>query len=312
MFELRPATRLEQLYCFKNSQQISMQTGLIGYLRGDMSHGEEYIKLFSRFFDFRDTLKTEEFKSEFDEVINALRFCESYPVLASLSKLAAYCTANPESAIPGDRMEYGFRLDTKMYTYLVRLNPQPNDYNFYIHCYVREWFERHMKNAEQGIRFITPHYKEKFRLADGDRVKIVPKTGEPTMNVVRYIDQTHVELGNNGYDSLYHICQLAEIMERNGAILIPYRASLPDSCFSVLPSSGELITVTKGDSGYRPVKTSSHDAAENRKRANDFNEKLKVSPAQEAAMVFGSMFGWDKPGADPARYRDDGTPLLPY
>ena len=29
-----------------------------------------------------------------------------------------------------------------------------------------------MKQAEKGIRFITPHYEEKFRIADGDMIRI--------------------------------------------------------------------------------------------------------------------------------------------
>ena len=57
---IRAMTPEERNYCYSQSQQISMQTGLIGHLRGDMgSNGKGF---FSTFFDFRADLKTEDFK----------------------------------------------------------------------------------------------------------------------------------------------------------------------------------------------------------------------------------------------------------
>ena len=56
----------EDKYTFRQSTQISMQTGLIGHLRADMdTDGNGF---FSSWFDFREELKTDEFKAEFDEV----------------------------------------------------------------------------------------------------------------------------------------------------------------------------------------------------------------------------------------------------
>ena len=68
---LRPMFPAERNYCYSQSQQISMQTGLIGYLRADMdSNGKGF---FSTWNDFRADLKSEDFKLEFDDVINELR-----------------------------------------------------------------------------------------------------------------------------------------------------------------------------------------------------------------------------------------------
>lgn len=91
---IRAMTPEERNYCYSQSQQISMQTGLIGHLRGDMgSNGKGF---FSTFFDFRADLKTEDFKGAFDNVINALRFDENYGgVLKDRSALAAYCGGQP-------------------------------------------------------------------------------------------------------------------------------------------------------------------------------------------------------------------------
>ena len=51
----------ERKYTFRQSQQISMQTGLIGYLRADFgSTGKEF---YSTWNDFRKDLKTDDFKN---------------------------------------------------------------------------------------------------------------------------------------------------------------------------------------------------------------------------------------------------------
>ncbi len=74
---------------------------------------------------------------------------------------------------------------------------------------------RHIKNAEQGIRFIDSGYKEKFRIPDGGKIIITYDWGEKTEKSCRYIDEYHTEVGSN----LYHICEFAERMERNGTHL---------------------------------------------------------------------------------------------
>lgn len=245
---IRAMTPAERNYCYLQSQQISMQTGLIGHLRADMdSNGKGF---FSTFFDFRADLKTEDFKTEFDEVINALRFDENYGgVLKDRSALAAYCRRTPESSFGGDGREFGFRADTEQYSYMLRLNPNRGEYNLYCYCYQRKWLDRHLQQAERGIRFINPNYKELFRIPDGDKIRITYADGEKADRTCRYIDDYHVEIGS-GWNSLLHICQFAEMMEQNGSTVIPLRSSLPEQCYSVLPDTGELIIIKKGESGY--------------------------------------------------------------
>ena len=66
-----PLKGKEYLYTYRNSQQISSQTGLIGYIRADMgAHGAEF---FSTWNCFRDDLNTQVFKDDIDTVINSLR-----------------------------------------------------------------------------------------------------------------------------------------------------------------------------------------------------------------------------------------------
>ena len=171
---LRPMTAAEQMYSYSQSQQISMQTGLIGYLRADMdSKGKGF---FSSWNGFRDSLKSEDFKLEFDEVLNELR--EDGNFLHDRNTLARCCNRTPDSSFHNDRNEYGFRADTDHYSYLMRLNPNKGEYNVYCYCYVKQWLDRHMRQAEKGVRFITPDYKEVVRISDGDRLRMTLPSGE--------------------------------------------------------------------------------------------------------------------------------------
>ena len=94
-YEKRAMIEAEDKYTFRQSTQISMQTGLIGHLRADMdTDGNGF---FSSWFDFREELKTDEFKAEFDEVINSLR--EEGDILHNRRALAKYCYCTPQSRI---------------------------------------------------------------------------------------------------------------------------------------------------------------------------------------------------------------------
>lgn len=300
---LSPMFPAERNYCYSQSQQISMQTGLIGYLSADMdSDGKGF---FSTWNGFRDDLKSEDFKLEFDDVINELRKEENF--LHDRSTLSKCCYRTPDSSFRNDRNEYGFRVDTDHYSYMMRLNPNKGEYNLYCYCYVRQWLDQHLHRAERGIRFITPDYKEIFRIPDGDKVRITLSTDETLDRVCRYIDDYHLEVGNN----LYHICEFAERMERNGNTVIPLRSTLPEQCYSVLPDTGELIIIKKGESGYYRTDIDMGSKAENRALAEEYNAKSGISKAQEQAMSVGSMFGWAVPGADPKNYDDQGQPIRP-
>jgi hypothetical protein len=85
---------------------------------------------------------------------------------------------------------------------------------------------------------------------------------------------------------------------------------LPKTCFSVLPSSGELIQMWRDKPGYVPF-TSPATTEEVRLAANDMNESMGVTRAQEAAMLAGNLFGWRTPSAKPWNYEQDGTPRKP-
>lgn len=299
--DMRALTEKEDKYTFSNSMQISMQCGLIGHLRADMdSDGNGF---FSSWEDYRKELKTDEFKDEFDKVINSLR--EEGDILYNRKSLAKYCYSSPQAKMNNEQDYYGVRVDTEKYAYLCRLNPNKGEYNLYCYCYIKDWLDKHIRSAEKGIRFITPEYKEKFRISDGEKIRITFSDGEVKDRVCRYIDDSHVEVG----DDLYHICEFAERMEQCGATFIPLRSDLPEVCYSILPSTGDVIIIKHGESGYYRCEYSTEDKAFNREFANDRNANLGVSKAQIEAMLAGSMYGWDVPAADPKSYDKNGTLL---
>ena len=64
----------------------------------------------------------------------------------------------------------------------------------------------------KDIRFIDSHYKDLFRVPDGGCIQI-HYPDETVVKPCKFIDEYHTQIGNN----VFHICQFAEIMERNGA-----------------------------------------------------------------------------------------------
>ena len=81
-----------------------------------------------------------------------------------------------------------------------------------------------------------------------------------------------------------------------------FAEKLPKMCYSTLSSDGSLILLKKGESGYFQTDWNQNEAKANRRMADHLNQQRGISKVQEEAMSFGSLFGWDKPGADPAVY----------
>lgn len=92
-------------------------------------------------------------------------------------------------------------------------------------------------------------------------------------------------------------------------VIEPAKPVLPETCYSILPSSGEVILIRNGESGYYPTDLAWMNDAEKREFVDHRNQLLSISKAQEAAMLAGSMFGWNVPAADPSRYDNDGKPI---
>ena len=305
--QIRPMTFEERKYSYEQSSQLMSQTGSIGRLRGDF--GRSGTEFWTTWEDHRPDLKTYPFKVELDDVINALR-SDEYGLLKDRRSMVSFSRAAPDSAFKGNyTTEYGFRVDTKDHAYLIRCNPQQGDYNFYCFCYITKWLDRHIERAGSDIRFIDSGYNELFRLPDGEQITITLSTDEKLDRACRFVDETHLEVGRN----LYHICEFAERMERNGSTYAPKETPLPPKCFTVMPSSGDIIEVTRYEKAYRPIRK--REAFETEAGRDLFvetaNKKWGVTKAQEAAMLAGSLFGWDTPAAKPKNYDENGKAIKP-
>lgn len=152
----------ERLYAYRQSTQLEGQTGGIGRLRGDFGrNGREF---FTTWEDGHGRYKTDAFRQEFDRVVNTLR--QPGGLFSGRSEMARFCHDHADAGFDGNYCrEYGFRINTQQYSYLLRCHANPGDYNFYLFAYMTEHLDRHMENAGRGIRFITPDYKELFRIA---------------------------------------------------------------------------------------------------------------------------------------------------
>ena len=69
---------------------------------------------------------------------------------------------------------------------------------------------------------------------------------------------------------------------------------LPNFCALRDKASGGIIIVKRGETGYWPGERM---ALENDEDVARFNEQHGATPGAVQAMHFGSMFGWDLPGA---------------
>ena len=106
----------------------------------------------------------------------------------------------------------------------------------------------------------------------------------------------------NLYVSLWNGDNSWEILTEQERFTQKVADGLPELCFSTLKSTGQLICIKRGETGYYPAAGSSLDKEANIEAADSYNERLGVTPAQRQAMEVGSMFGWDVPGADPTSY----------
>ena len=270
-FTLRPLTVPERKYTYAQSSQLQGQTGNIGYLRGDFgSSGNQF---YTTWFDTRPQWKSDEFKRDLDDVINALR-SEEYGLLQSRSQMVRYGRENKESEMQGAyTTEFGFRADTEKYAFVLRCNPTRGDYNFYCLCYVKEWLDKHIEEANRDIRFIDSHYKELFRIPDGERIIVTDRDGKTESYPCRYIDSYHTEVGRN----LFHICEFAERMEQGGCTYAPMEPPLPPMCYSILPSTGEVIQIDRWQKGYTATSFNDGNRAENEAIKDKFSKTYKFS-----------------------------------
>ena len=92
------------------------------------------------------------------------------------------------------------------------------------------------------IRFIDPNYREMFQIPDGAYVEV--KYPNSTVIVAcRYMDEYHLRFGSE----VYHICELAERLERCQATCTPEPEITEDECAWKLGNKGYLYVQVSED-----------------------------------------------------------------
>lgn len=136
---VRPAAEAERKYAYTQSEDDAT-IGCIGHLRADFgSSGREF---WSSWADHNPELKTDDFRSTLDDVINRFRENEVFCPLKSRGKMSRFCADYPEAAEEnGWGGNHIFRADAGSYTFIMRMNPNPGFYNLYCYCYLTEKLE---------------------------------------------------------------------------------------------------------------------------------------------------------------------------
>lgn len=77
-------------------------------------------------------------------------------------------------------------------------------------------------------------------------------------------------------------------------------AGLPEVCASRNPADDSPVLLKRGEKGFWPMSATNVTPEE-------CNKAWGITKSQEKAMLVGSMFGWNVPGADPANYIESGS-----
>jgi hypothetical protein len=130
-YNLMPAEQGENKLFYRLDGETAERHGAIGYMRVDFGHSGKLF--FNSWLDSQRHLKTQDFKHEFDGVINSLRNDGQEPPFASRGNLQKFCFANKGLNL-SDAVD-GFKLQTLNYTYAVYCSPFRGDYDTRVYAY---------------------------------------------------------------------------------------------------------------------------------------------------------------------------------
>lgn len=118
------------------------------------------------------------------------------------------------------------------------------------------------------------------------------------------LEQREIETHDGGemYVHLWSFDDAWSILTENERFAQRVAEGLPEMCYSVHESTGDLIVIKRGEAGYYNCSYNTNDKEKNVELA-DYNNRLGVTPVQRKAMEIGSLCGWDVPDADPTNYR---------
>lgn len=158
--------------------------GIIGYLRGDFASNG--VGFYTTWFDMHPELKTQEFKEEFDNVINELR----EGILKDRSSMKDAIVKHPNCAIDlASGTSRGVFVETEHYEYAFRLIGDKGSYDFYCYCADKNVQPSHLRNARR------------FRDENGQLTKSIEEVSKLTQTEALnyYIDGDIYDFGGKPY-----------------------------------------------------------------------------------------------------------------
>jgi hypothetical protein len=130
-YQLLPAEQAENGLFYRLDGEATERHGAIGAMRADFGNsGKEF---WNTWFDIQKHLKTQDFKSEFNELIDSLRNDGQEPPFASRANLEAFCLAKQGYPLAGRAS--GYKVQTLKYTYTFHLAPTLGDYDVRVYAF---------------------------------------------------------------------------------------------------------------------------------------------------------------------------------
>lgn len=107
-------------------------------------------------------------------------------------------------------------------------------------------------------------------------------------------------------DAFAEVCAQALARSLNAG-LGELEGELPETCYASNLSDDSLVLLKRGERGFWPTEDYPLGQFPDFSTYADYlNARRGVTPAQRNAMEAGSVFGFDVPGANPAKYGPDG------
>ena len=126
---------------------------------------------------------------------------------------------------------------------------------------------------ERVIRFIDSEYHTLFTIKDGESIVITRFDGEKLILPCTYIDDSHICIGG----SAYHICEFAEMQERNGNIYVPSAPKINDEIGTY--EIYQIPATADADYCFR-----SYEAAKGKLRSADYRRSYAGMYAKENSL----------------------------
>jgi hypothetical protein len=145
ILKIHPASHDEDGLFYALPPEKDAELGAIGHVRIDFGRsGKEWHSTW--WPRGPEELKTETFKTELTEVIDAMR----ENVLKDMNSMVDYCWNHGTSLLKGQLHEQGFVLESEHYRYCLRCILRQGDYNAYLTCYDKQVQEMNMTKPIVG------------------------------------------------------------------------------------------------------------------------------------------------------------------